>query len=1017
MEKTDLDDSVLLDSILDEALSSVRRGEIVETEDYCRRYPEQADELRLMLPALAMLELPNQGSITSDSTKTLGERPIQPNLADFRIISEIGRGAMGVVYEAIQEPLGRRVALKVMRRGEKTNASQSLRFQREAEIAASLHHTNIVPVFDAGESEEFVYYAMQLIEGSNLQQLIASKGLRQAGKPCGSRNDKQDGPLIDQASQTDNTVVKFGSTEKDLQPEVTEKQLRHRPVDVELSPQISARIALQVAEGLEFANNRGILHRDIKPSNIMLDQDGRAWIADFGLAKDNEGVALTETGDVVGTVRYLAPERFRGQGDPRSDIYALGLTLFEALEGKPAFAENDRARLISRILAGTVSAFTVRVPRDLATICRKCIQQAPADRYATAGELAADLRRYLDGRPITAKPLSWPTRLFRKCGRNPLVSGLTALVFLVTVAGMVASWQNSKQLKNVTAESNAKARLADLNHLELLKTVDRFCQMVGADRRVYRDDFQDLRELLLESANELSAQSAGQSSLSESSRLSLARIFQRIGKMRTSDDKLVDSENYLIQARDLLEGLTPETREEPAVMIELAGTHRQLATVYRQMRESTSAHDNVQESVRLLELLLERDGLVNEEVGAAQEELARTYSVLGENLFEMRQMNEAESAMMRSLQIWESRLIAEPKNPDSAFELATQLTRLGSLLVGNIKKWKEAEKPLDEAIHLFKTLAEVTPEHPDLDFWQAQTLTKKARWFYMARQIENAINIQRSSIAIFDNLHHQFALDLAVQQEIGISLRQLAEFLSVQDPRNPEILSVLDRSEQILSLAVAGDPKNLGNVMTQLKTFQAQADFLRQIDDKRQALEKVDLVIATLERILLQEPGDIRAKQEQYFASVDRAELLTELLRHDEALVEWEVALKTAPAEFVEIVRMNRTRTIAMAGRHREATEQAEAILASLHPGSKPNQHLLSLSAVTFAVAAKVVLEEQESLDSRVESERYARRAMELLMSSPNSRGNVAQLIKVREEFRFLADRPDVQALLRVDDR
>ncbi len=1004
METTDQDISVLIDSILDEALQCVRRGEIFEIERYCQRYPALADELRLMLPALTMLETPLLESSRPAPFGSVTSPSIPVSLADFRILSEIGRGAMGVVYEAIQIPLARRVALKVMSHAGSSSVSQPLRFQREAEIAARLHHTNIIPVFEAGEANGIVYYAMQLIEGSNLQQLIAA-----------SEHAEQSYPLAipdESASTLDETVLKAGSTEKEQQLAPTEKRLRHIPVAVDLSPQSCARIALQVAEGLDFAHQRGILHRDIKPSNIMLDQDGRAWIADFGLAKSTDGDELTATGDVVGTIRYLAPERFRGQSDHRSDLYALGLTLYEALERRPAFQETDRARLISRILDGKIPEFTANVPRDLATICFKCLQQVPVDRYSTASELAEDLRRFLDGRPIAARPLSSATKFLRWCNRNRLIAALSAFILCGAVWGMVTNQWHSRSMNLAKAESKASSQLAEKNQLELLKSVDKFCQMVSEDRRMYRNDFRDLRNLLLQSVNELTAQTSTQSNVSEQAKFQLANMLERLAKLKTSDDTLADSENYLLRARDLILELSLAMRDSPNVAIELATIHRLLASVYRQLGKNELAQTNVLESTGILNQILEPDSLSAETTRVARTELARSLSVHGDILFDLRQSDDSEAIRMKSIRVLEESLLSDPDDFDSLFELANQWTRLGTLLLGNLKKWKTAEQPISESIRLYEFLKEGESEKPDLDFWHALSLARWAKWNYMAGQLENAITAQRSSVAFFEDQHRQFERDLALQQETGIALRQLAEYLTVQDFREPEILLILDRSEKILAVAVASDSTNLNSALSLQRTYQAHADLLVRLHDKTGALKKVELAIQILDPILEREPAAALAREDRYYAADRRAELLTDLSQLDAALVEWDKALKYAPAYLVRIVQMNKTRTIAKSGKCREASEQAESILSQGGPTTTQNKHLVARSAITFAVAAQVVLQEDENPDSPAESERYAKRAIELLKLYRDHGGNLATILAYPQDLEFLVDRPDFLALL-----
>jgi serine/threonine protein kinase len=200
-----------------------------------------------------------------------------------------------------------------------------------------------------------------------------------------------------------------------------------------------ARLGLQVGEALAYAHRHGIIHRDIKPSNLLLDLEGTLWVTDFGLAKTEGANELTQAGDVIGTIRYMAPERFDGTTLPQSDLYSLGITLYEALTLQAGFDESNRARLIERILhESPVSPRKLdsRIPRDLETILLKAMARDPRDRYADAESMAEDLRRFLADRPIIARRSSPPERLWRWCRRNPAMAALSGLsiVLLVMVA-------------------------------------------------------------------------------------------------------------------------------------------------------------------------------------------------------------------------------------------------------------------------------------------------------------------------------------------------------------------------------------------------------------------------------------------------------------------------------------------------------------------------------------------------------------------------------------------------------
>ncbi len=439
-----------LQPLVDDAVERIRHGEPVPIDEYCLRYPDLAEELRTMLPVLVMLEQPNIGSQKAEPTP-----PLPATLADFQIIREIGRGAMGTVYEAIQTTLGRRVALKVLEAGIRAAVNTPERFHREALIASRLHHTNIIPVFDAGQTDGVSFYAMQLIEGANLQQILSGK------RPTAPEETEA---CLDRCQSESSVAIS-----------APQDHLRGKSL-LNVSPLATsgacARAALQVAEALAYAHSQGIVHRDIKPSNILLEEDGHAWIADFGLAKSDEAADLTASGDVVGTLRYIAPERFQGVTDARGDIYGLGLTLFEMLEGEPAFRQSDRARLVHQILNEPSPRLSVgrnHVPRDLQRIVAKSIARDPVQRYQSAGALVEDLRRFLDGRPILAQRPSLIDHVWRWARRNPINASLSAAVLTLAIGLMAAYsiWLATSRARDeaVTQRNRAEAATTAANDM------------------------------------------------------------------------------------------------------------------------------------------------------------------------------------------------------------------------------------------------------------------------------------------------------------------------------------------------------------------------------------------------------------------------------------------------------------------------------------------------------------------------------------------------------------------------
>ncbi len=342
------------------------QGRAVTAEELCPESAELWPALRDLLHGLGqvdrMLPPAAAGVDTTEpvcaAAATCTAEAGLPEIPGYEIRREIGRGGMGVVYEAYQQSLGRHVALKFL-----PNRGDLARFRREARAAGRLHHTNIVPVFGIGDHHGRHFYAMQYISGRGLDAVL-------------------------------------------------EERVRHRNGNASPSPvppdfREVARIGAQVAEALAYANAQGVTHRDIKPSNLLLDERGTVWIADFGLAKDTADAAtLTATGDVLGTLRYLAPERLSGRADARADIYGLGASLYELICSQPAFANADRAVLLHQLLhrePPRPRSIEPRVPRDLETIVLKAMARDPDQRYATAAALADDCRRFLEDRPIRAQ--------------------------------------------------------------------------------------------------------------------------------------------------------------------------------------------------------------------------------------------------------------------------------------------------------------------------------------------------------------------------------------------------------------------------------------------------------------------------------------------------------------------------------------------------------------------------------------------------------------------------------------
>jgi eukaryotic-like serine/threonine-protein kinase len=451
-------DHDLLDRLADSFAERYRRGERPSLKDYTDRYPHLAAQIRALFPTLVLMEElgPARGDPTGPFPPPPPDAGAAPSrLGEYRLLREVGRGGMGVVYEAVQESLGRHVALKVLPFHGSLEPMHLERFRQEARVAARLHHTNIVPVFGVGEVDGVHYYAMQFIQGQGLDAVLKEIRRLRGQTPDGPAPEDERTRTLAQALETG----QFRAGEPHaVGPEPPPPAAPPTAASGSHSGLTSAsgsnyyrsvaQVGVQVAEALAYAHKQGVLHRDVKPSNLLLDTHGTVWVSDFGLAKAEGAGELTSPGDIVGTLRYMAPERFRGPADARSDVYGLGMTLYEMLTLRPAFPESDRPRLIERVLheePPRPRACDPHVPRDLETVILKAIAKDPRVRYPTPAALAEDLRRFLADRPVRARRSSSAERAWRWCRRNPAVAGLLAalalaLVLIAAGSSVAALW-------------------------------------------------------------------------------------------------------------------------------------------------------------------------------------------------------------------------------------------------------------------------------------------------------------------------------------------------------------------------------------------------------------------------------------------------------------------------------------------------------------------------------------------------------------------------------------------------
>ena len=574
-----------LDLLVEEFLRRQRAGERVDVAAFADAHPAHSSDLRELLPTLQALEQVKREKESTGGTRARVALPAMQRLGDFKIVRELGRGGMGVVFEAVQESLGRKVALKVLPQASLLTGSQLQRFLREAQIAAQLHHSNIVPVFGSGESDGYHWYAMQYIAGDSLDRW---RSLQAEHAPQGS------GAWRDRA-------------------------------------RFIARIGVQAASALHYAHSQGTLHRDVKPANLLLENNEHLWITDFGLAKALEAEGLTHSGDLLGTLQYMAPEQFSGHYDARSEVYALGVTLYELMVLRPAFAAKSRSELMERIRTQRPEALRkVRpdVPEDLAIVVERAMARDPADRYHDAEALQNDLQAFLEDRPIEARRQSSAALVLRWCRRNRAMAALAACTLCAVLGAGLYGWiaygiaddALGKAKVSATKAVQESGRAETNLRLALAAFGDVFDTLVGRDPLLAIDEDPDTGEQtvivrtvvdagsvellnrMLRFLDEFAAQNAENQSL----RLETARANRRVGAIHVrlgKPENLEAAQKAYEQALARLDGLT-----DPAVTREIAAVHVDYGQLEQRRGNLPAAAQRFQLALAMLENQAQGDG-------------------------------------------------------------------------------------------------------------------------------------------------------------------------------------------------------------------------------------------------------------------------------------------------------------------------------------------------------------------------------------------------------------------------
>ncbi len=693
-----------------------------DVDKLAAEHPELADELRGYIGSLQTLHQMTAGLRAPGRSCVSAAAAPSRRLGDFEIFREIGRGGMGIVYEARQLSLNRQVALKVLPFAMVLDERQIARFRTEAQAAAQLHHPNIVPVFAVGQERGVHYFAMQYVEGQSLESALAElRGVTK--RPSSSASAA---PPAEDARRILPERDRETAVESNFSTKVSTRNRSYC--------RSAARLIVQAADALHHAHEFGVIHRDVKPSNLLLDRDGKLWVSDFGLARIQTDSGVTFSGDVVGTLRYMSPEQAAGDSarvDGRTDVYSLGATLYELLTLEPVHRGDNRQQVLRYIeSAEPVPPRTLNpsIPFDLETITLRALAKSRDDRYGGVRELADDLRRYLAGEPTLARRPSTVDRAAKWALRHRTTVALAAsfMVILTLVSSGAA-----------IMIARAHQRTADAN-LALRQNLDRV-----------EEHYQQARQVVdrfgAGVANQLSA-------LPGAEPLRRELLNETLGYYR----------QFIAYAAD-----------DPTLAAEMAATNVKAAAIAESLGDRSNALDHARKALELFDRLA-HEAPADEPLAIDQAKACNSLGVL------LAAAGNSDDALVAYRQaIAELQPLADghdkARHMTAARALAESYSNLG-LLEGRLDRDKEARGALNDSIHLLEKLVAEAPGETGARYDLAighNNLSFVEREFDLPASEQSC----RRAVALLEKLVAEDAAPLAYRSDLALCYNNLGAIL------------------------------------------------------------------------------------------------------------------------------------------------------------------------------------------------------------------------------------------------